>query len=746
MKFILSILILFILTQNTYAQQPSWLNPTPFGNEINDVEFFDQWRGLMAGKMGAIAYTPDGGDTWTEINSGTFHDLKQISRTGMLSAIIMADTFLIRSIDGGQSWQTLIQLTSDLRFTKLSMMNAQQGWAICQDKNAPAIYKLLRTGNGWTNHEILDIAISPVVDIAFFDNSNGVLINNEKIYTTQNGGNSYTLTEDFTDDLTLNALAFAGNQTFYTGGYYQAAGQGEGKISRILKSIDGGHNWTDAGLPAEMGSCCSILRIKSMLENRIVAGAVEDSACGSGNKWPVFISTDGGINWTLGKISPSNLNTYGHIKNLGVISLSLSGRIWVYENNNYLSKAYSDDYENFVFQDELVSIELRDMFFGDANSYAILGNNEDYIAKSIDGGITWDTVSQNISVSGLQKIAFAGPDFGLACGIHSSLIISPLLGQWTKFEHPNPSFDKLEALNYPYNTKAYRLISGLHPSSQTRIKKLQYSGNNGRNWYDAVLPDDHINQMQFININTGYLFGGDSTTVSGGYYRTESGGMNWIFHALEHPELLDGQMLNDSVGFILIKNIPREVHRLKRKAAGDELHLVYTAEENEHITDIGFTDEHSGYLLITHADSSFILQTLNAGQSWVKFGPYPLIQGIKALYELNGFAWGKNNQLLSLGNGFPVGSTTSFQNREALIAYPNPVTDKVYIELSEKNTYHSFDLKIRNTSGQVVFEKTFSQINNNIKLQINVNYLPAGLYFIHLFNGKKSKFGKFIKI
>lgn len=695
--------------------------------------------------MGAIAYTPDGGDTWTAINSGTFHELKQISRTGMLSATIMADTFLIRSIDGGQSWQTLLQLTSDLKFIKLSMLNAQQGWAICQYKNSPSIYKILRTSNGWTNHEILDIVITPVIDIAFFDNSNGVLVSDHRIYITQNGGNTFTLSEDFTGDYTINSLSFAGNQTLYTGGYYQITSPSVRKVSRILKTIDGGLSWIDAGLPVEMGNCSSIIRIKSMLENRVVAGAVEDSACGSGNKWPVFISTDGGSNWTIGKISPSNLNQYGHIKNLGVISLSLSGRIWVYENENYHSKAYSDDYENFVFQDELVSNELRDMYFGNGKAYAILGNNVDYIAESMDGGFTWDTVSQNVVAEGLQKIAFAGQDFGLACGIHSSLIISPLLGQWTKFEHLSPSFDKLEALSYPYNTRAYRLISGYYQLSQSRIKKIQFSTNNGRSWNNAVLPDDRINQMQFININTGYLFGGDSTTSSGGYYRTETGGMNWMFHALDKPELLDGQMLNDSLGFILIKNTPQEIYRLKRKTSGDELQLMYTTEWNEKISDFGFTDDHSGYVLLTNADSSFILQTINAGQNWIKFGPYPLIRGIKIMYELNGFAWGKNNQLISLGNGFPVflpaitGKNLSFE------LWPNPVKDELKIHINNLRLSNSYQIHLNSVDGRLLESLQLRPADLSHTVKMSVSELLPGMYFVNLISGNEIVTKKFIK-
>ncbi len=46
------------------AQQPQWLNPQPFGSDVNDIEFFDSQNGIMAGDWGAVAYSNDGGLTW----------------------------------------------------------------------------------------------------------------------------------------------------------------------------------------------------------------------------------------------------------------------------------------------------------------------------------------------------------------------------------------------------------------------------------------------------------------------------------------------------------------------------------------------------------------------------------------------------------------------------------------------------------------------------------------------------------
>ncbi|MEI6853805.1 MAG: T9SS type A sorting domain-containing protein [Bacteroidota bacterium] len=61
--------------------------------------------------------------------------------------------------------------------------------------------------------------------------------------------------------------------------------------------------------------------------------------------------------------------------------------------------------------------------------------------------------------------------------------------------------------------------------------------------------------------------------------------------------------------------------------------------------------------------------------------------------------------------------------------YPNPVTDMLNISFSFQN-HESFSVKIFNSAGQQVLERTIAA--HTSQAGINVNELPSGVYFIHL--------------
>ena len=76
----------------------------------------------------------------------------------------------------------------------------------------------------------------------------------------------------------------------------------------------------------------------------------------------------------------------------------------------------------------------------------------------------------------------------------------------------------------------------------------------------------------------------------------------------------------------------------------------------------------------------------------------------------------------------------------SLIIYPNPVTDKLIIKVSD--SYVPDNYKIYNLIGQLVTQKT---INNITDLEINTSALRNGLYFIRVSKDNRSTVLKFLK-
>src|SRR5690606_40502229 len=83
-------------------------------------------------------------------------------------------------------------------------------------------------------------------------------------------------------------------------------------------------------------------------------------------------------------------------------------------------------------------------------------------------------------------------------------------------------------------------------------------------------------------------------------------------------------------------------------------------------------------------------------------------------------------------------SVSQFENQMVRI-YPNPVSDKLFIQTPASNKYH---LKLVNTLGQAVL----SQNHNSTSVELDVSDLSKGLYFLNVVDeNKKSQTIKFIK-
>lgn len=88
----------------------------------------------------------------------------------------------------------------------------------------------------------------------------------------------------------------------------------------------------------------------------------------------------------------------------------------------------------------------------------------------------------------------------------------------------------------------------------------------------------------------------------------------------------------------------------------------------------------------------------------------------------------------------------NFANNSQLKIYPNPVNDKLTINLPE-NIINS-NLRIINSLGKEVFTMDLNNTvfnENENSLEIEVSNLPAGLYFIQIQNPTKTVLSKFIK-
>ncbi len=126
-KFFSLSLFIFGMAVVLCAQTPQWVNPLPTGQPINDIAFFDAAHALMCGKNGALLSSSDGGNTWLEQSQGDFANFFQIEITGAASALVRAESFLLKTDDYGNSFSVVGTMPAGTTYKKSACTRLPRG-------------------------------------------------------------------------------------------------------------------------------------------------------------------------------------------------------------------------------------------------------------------------------------------------------------------------------------------------------------------------------------------------------------------------------------------------------------------------------------------------------------------------------------------------------------------------------------------------------------------------------------------
>lgn len=757
MKSIQSILLTLLAIYSAYvsfAQQPEWNNPLPLGNTVNDIEFFDNQNGLMAASQGSIALTSDGGQNWSAIQNLGVNTLLKIEITGVSSAVIMSEKDLHKTVNYGQTWQSLYQLTGKT-FIGIDMLDDQKGYCLVKRLAGNFTYELGKTVDGGANwsYTVLDSlqALDAYYDLAFEDENTGILIRRDDgmgvIMKTTNGGASF-IKNTFNGTVNFKSTTYAGSGVYYIAGvYYTLSDVISVARGLIYKSTDHGETWFNTFPDINQNLASNFSGIKAFNQQTIYAyGRSEYEE--SYHIPPIFVSFDGGNNWEKADIP----NVYEWKYKPAITALGI--------RSNLSAFAYSDGVElplktvnalNFDFFGGAFGGHIKDVSFkGNTVNYC----TDYFVLHSTSGGNSFDSVSiepytSNVDLY-LTKISFADETEGLAAGNSYGLngtadIFSTRDGgvSWTRII--DNSLAKPIDLNFMAWNRAYLFGKNYTFQPFQVHKKLFVSENLGNTWSELNLPSDSLNSMQFINPLIGYLFGGKGSTTEGGYYKTTNGGNSWVYHSMGLDEPATGRMLNENSGFVLEKN------RQSVYFFSDDNGLITTREvftdENGLVLDFGFSSENNGYVLVKDSannDLSWIFQTSNGGNNWTKYGPYPFIKSLKVFYDQNGYAFGDYGRVLQLGNGYPVGLPVIHATMTKLEASPNPANETITIEWMLPEGSREGQLKIFNMAGQEKYR--FNLTGKTGNKSIDLRKYDAGLYLITLSTTNQTLVSKKISV
>lgn len=247
---------------------------------------------------------------WTTQTSGVTARLRGVSAVNEHVAWASGSgSTVLRTTDGGMTWQKLSVTDEALDFRDVDAIDAQTAY-ILSIGNGPAsrIYKTTDAGKTWKLQFKNDDEKAFLDAMSFWDANHGIAFGDsvdKKFYilTTADGGNTWSrVPPENLPPAQENEGAFAASGTNIAlfGKSHAWIGTGAAVKSRVLRTADGGRTWQVADTPLASGQSSGIFSIAFRdAKHGVIAGGdyrKETEAVDN-----LAVTNDGGATWKLVK-------------------------------------------------------------------------------------------------------------------------------------------------------------------------------------------------------------------------------------------------------------------------------------------------------------------------------------------------------------------------------------------------------------------------------------------------------------
>jgi photosystem II stability/assembly factor-like uncharacterized protein len=242
-KIILSLAIVLSAAQNFYAQSGWSVNHSKGAGDLVAVYFTSSENGWVAGDNGYLAYTKDGGQTWSPQNLNTDENINEIYFRNDKNGYLVAGKKMFITKDGGRNWQeTQIYKTGEFKdltpeLLSIRFPDKKLGFVIGSllNKNNIVVDSLvMRTNDGgetWSRATISQKV--ELYHLNFINSSTGWIVGDKgMILMTYNGGLTWIKQKSGTDKALYNVDFRNENE-----------GYAVGEKGTILRTEDGGQIW-----------------------------------------------------------------------------------------------------------------------------------------------------------------------------------------------------------------------------------------------------------------------------------------------------------------------------------------------------------------------------------------------------------------------------------------------------------------------------------------------------------------------
>lgn len=337
-----------------------------------------------------------------------------------------------------------------------------------------------------------------------------------------------------------------------------------------------------------------------------------------------------------------------------------------------------------LFTGAYTDVDFPTDLVGYACGGSAFGEHKEFIAKTMDGGQTWDSLTSdaNGNFYYFTQIRFINADTGF---------VIPMNGPLYKTTNGGLTFDPLPLIDpqmLAVNNMAIkpngeifvslRLTQGPGLTSCTAYR----SNDLGVSWTEVLACNEGIGTMFFVDDNIGYAIGAD-----GVFLKTTDGGTTWT--------------------------------------------CTFISPFTD-LTAIHFTSPTVGYI----NNAGGIYRTNDGGASWVvqNISQLSIIHKIQFANDSIGYALGDVG-VYKTNNGGQTSGIDDLDEGSLFSIYPNPVHDKIMIDHPEglNGTVVIFDQQ-----GQALMECTASQV-------LDVSFLSEGIYFLTITMDKQPTTLRFVK-
>ncbi len=276
-----------------------FLPSRPLTDKLNGIAFNkgDTSLGIAVGDYGAIMRTSNGGAHWDLIGSGTTDELKAVAfeYASVIFAVGQHGTIL-KSTNSGVSWNK--QNSGTTKFLKsISFPTPNSGWVV---GDSGTVLSTADGGVTWTRH--LFSKRRTFNCVSFPDAQHGYMGSDHGLYTTIDGGATWSEPEDNTYYLYCNGVSSpsANVVCLIANTCDNQVGGGAVGVS-IYTSHDGAKTWKDTSFkfglspgPLKIqGGICSSVYFTDDLHGTIAGGNIHGPTSGG----HIFHTVDGGKTW-----------------------------------------------------------------------------------------------------------------------------------------------------------------------------------------------------------------------------------------------------------------------------------------------------------------------------------------------------------------------------------------------------------------------------------------------------------------